>query len=337
MMRRHMGSTWWPWTRRFGLPLTLVLGTLGLGSLARAQDASAPPPSTAPTETPPAAPAASATPAETPSSFQPPPAVEEPEISQCGDKTVGTEEGQLRPLGHGFYAEGNRVRRGCTLLMQRPLKLRPPVPFSADAFRPLGCGYIRYATSVYWYKPLGEEPAVGEANGQRADVLTRLDLADASSFEVDEDCRARDGRFFYLNHTDHPELPAFVAVPRGDGQGYDELGCGFVRYEGKVFFGVRQVEGAHAPSFASVQGKVPDVDCGVGMYGKDRLKVWWQAQPIRGVKPKTFRVPKDDNPGARVACDGKRSFLLGVAEKKPNPVCAGTVKKPATRARGRRG
>ena len=332
MMRRHMGSAWRPWKQRFGLPLTLVWGTLGLGSLARAQDAGVTPAASSETPTAPSTPPAAAEPSN---SLQPPPAVEELEISQCGDKQVGTGEGQLRPLGHGFYADGNRVRRGCTLLMQRPLKLRPPLPFSADAFRPLGCGFIRYATSVYWYKPLSEEPPVGESNGQRADVLTRLDLADASSFEVDDDCRARDGRFFYLNHTDHPELPAFVAVPRGDGQGYDELGCGFVRFEGKVFFGVRQVDGANVPSFASVLGKLPEVECGAGMYGRDKLKVWWQSQPLRGVKPRTFRVPKEDNPGFKVACDGKRSFLLGVAEKKPNPLCAGPVKKPARGAKGR--
>ena len=77
----------------------------------------------------------------------------EESITRCGDKLVGEGAGQLRPLGHGFYADGDRVRRGCTLLLQRPSRRRPPLPFVPSSFRPLGCGYVRYATSIYWYKP----------------------------------------------------------------------------------------------------------------------------------------------------------------------------------------
>ena len=317
MMRRHMGSTRHA-CKRLGVPLALLWGTLGLGASARAQEP-APPPASPPAQDEAPASDAVAPPAST--GLLAPPPVEEPDVTRCGDKQVGTGEGQLRPLGHGFYADGERVRRGCTLLMQRPLKFRPPLPFAPDSFRPLGCGFVRYATSIYWYKPLGDEPPVGESTGQRADVLTRLDLADANSFEVDADCRPRDGRFFYLNHTDRPELPAFVAVPRGEGQGYDELGCGFVRFEGRIYFGVRPVEGAHAPSFGAVLGRLPYFECGAGMYGKDRLKVWWQYQPLRGVKVRGFRVPKDNNPDFRVACEGKRSFQLASVERKPNPLC----------------
>lgn len=247
-------------------------------------------------------------------------------IPQCGEKQVGTGEDMLRPLGHGFFADGNRVRRGCTLLLQRPLRNRPPVAFAPDAFRPVGCGFFRYANSIYWSQPLSEEDHVNEPGGQRADVLTRLDLADAQTFEVDADCRPRDARFFYLNHTSRPELPAFVAVPRGEALGFEELGCGFVRHEGRVFFGTRVIEGVHVPSFASVLGRLPYLECGAGMYGRDRAKVWWQDQLLRGAKAKTFRVPKDENPEYRVACNGRRSFQLASLEKKPHPLCK--AKKP---------
>ncbi|REG30795.1 hypothetical protein ATI61_106265 [Archangium gephyra] len=321
-----MGSTR-HFSKRLGAPLALLLGALVTGPAARAQDASTPDPG----------PAATASPAEAPASASTAPAAPasavEPEITHCGDTQVGTGEGMLRPLGQGFYADGRRVRRGCTLLLQRPLKNRPPVPFAPDSFRPIGCGYFRYATSIYWGRPLSDEDPVNEPNGQRADVLTRMDLADAESFEVDADCRPRDARFFYLNHTERPELPAFVAVPRGDGQGYEELGCGFVRYEGRVFFGTRLVEGVHAPSFTPVLGRLPYLECGAGMYGKDRAKVWWQHQLLRGAKAKTFRVPKEENPEFRVACNGKRSFQLASVDKKPNPLCR---PKKAVKKRGGR-
>jgi len=303
-----MGSTRHP-SKRLGAPLALLLGALVSGSAARAQDAGTPdsgtPDAGEQLQAPAPAPAA------------------EVDLTHCGDTPV-------RPLGHGFHAEGNRVRRGCTLLLQRPLKNRPPVTFTPDSFKPLGCGFFRYATSIYWDQPLGPEDHVDEPNGQPADVLTRLDLADAQTFEVDTDCRPRDARFFYLNHTSRLELPSFVAVPRGDGQGFEELGCGFVRFEGRVFFGTRLVEGAHAPSFSSVLGRLPYLECGAGMYGKDRSKVWWQHLPLRGAKARTFRVPREENPEFRVACDGRRSFQLTALEKKPHPLCRGakkTVKK----------
>jgi hypothetical protein len=321
-----MGSTRHP-SKRLGAPLALLLGALVTGSAARAQDASTPDPRPAATASPaeaasaPTAPAAPASPVE-------------PEITHCGDTQVGTGEGMLRPLGQGFYADGRRVRRGCTLLLQRPLKNRPPVPFAPDSFRPIGCGYFRYATSVYWGRPLSDEDPVNEPSGQRADVLTRMDLADAETFEVDAECRPRDARFFYLKHTERPELPAFVAVPRGEGQGYEELGCGFVRYEGRVFFGTRLVEGVHAPSFTPVLGRLPYLECGAGMYGKDRAKVWWQHQLLRGAKARTFRVPKEENPEFRVACNGRRSFQLASVDKKPNPLCRGAKK--AVKKRGGR-
>ncbi len=311
-----MGSTRHP-SKRLGAPLALLLGTFVLGSAARAQEGS-PPDSRAPDGTrqvqATAGQAAAASPVE-------------PDITHCGDKQVGTGEGMLRPLGQGFYADANRVRRGCTLLLQRPLKNRPPVPFAPDSFRPLGCGFFRYATSIYWGRPLSDEDPVNEPDGQRADVLTRMDLADAETFEVDAECRPRDVRFLYLNHTARPELPAFVAVPRGDGQGYEELGCGFVRYEGRVFFGARLVEGVHASSFTPVLGRLPYLECGAGMYGRDRARVWWQHQPLRGARARTFRVPKDENPEFRVACDGRRSFQLAAVDKKPHPLCR--PKKPA--------
>jgi hypothetical protein len=306
-----MRSTKYP-ERRFGFSLAFLLGTLVTGGVARAQDASPAP-----------APEAAA-PAPVPTAAAPAP---ETEVTQCGNTPVGTGEGQLRPLGHGFYAEGKRVRRGCTLLLRRPVKNRAPEAFAPDSFRPLGCGFIRYGASVYWSQALGEDDHVNEPNGQRADVLTKLDLADAGSFEVDADCQPRDARFFYLNHAARPELPAFVAVPRGDAQGYEELGCGFVRYEGRVFFGARLVEGAHAPSFASVLGRLPYVECGSGMYGKDKARVWWQHEPLRGAKAKTFRIPKDDNPEFRVSCDGRRSFQFAALDKRPNLLCR-AAKKP---------
>ena len=49
------------------------------------------------------------------------------------------------------------------------------------------------------------------------------------------------------------------------------------------------------PSFASVLGRLPYQECGAGMYGRDRSKVWWQHQLVRGAKARTFRVPKDEN------------------------------------------
>jgi hypothetical protein len=308
-----MGSTRYP-ERRFGVSLAFLLGTLVTGGAARAQDASTPPPPAPEAASPAQAPLAAAPAAET-------------ELTQCGATQVGTGEGQLRPLGHGFYADGKRVRRGCTLLLRRPVKNRAPEAFAPDAFRPLGCGFIRYAASVYWSQALSDEDHVSEPNGQRADVLTRLDLADAETFEVDAECRPRDARFFYLNQAARSELPAFVAVPRGDGQGYEELGCGFVRYEGRVFFGTRLVEGAHAPSFTSVLGRLPYVECGTGMYGKDKAKVWWQQELLRGAKAKTFRIPKDENPEFRVSCDGRRSFQLASLDKRPNLLCR-AAKKP---------
>lgn len=279
---RH-SSTW------LGAPLALLLGALLSGSVAHARDEA--------------------------------PRIADADITRCGDKQVGAGEGMLRPLGHGFFAEGDRVRRGCTLLLQRPLKNRPPVTFAPDSFHPLGCGFFRYANSIYWGQPLGEEEPVDEPGGQRAEVLTRVDLADARTFELDAECRPRDARFFYLNHTARPELPAFVAVPRGEAPGFEELGCGFVRYEGRVFFGSRVVEGVHVPSFASVLGRLSYQECGAGMYGRDRSRVWWRSQVIRGAKARTFRVPRDENPEFRIACDGRRSFQLASLEKRPHPLC----------------
>ncbi|HEY0096149.1 MAG TPA: hypothetical protein VGB96_17605, partial [Archangium sp.] len=305
-----------------GAPLALLLGAVLSGSAVLAQEPGAsetPPPTSAPAS-------------ESGAQVQAQAPFREEEVTRCGDKQVGTGEGMLRPLGHGFYADGNRVRRGCTLILQRLLKNRPPVPFAPDSFRPLGCGFFRYASSIYWSLPLSSEDRSKEPNGQPADVLTRLDLADAQTFEVDAECRPRDGRFFYLNHASRPELPAFVAVPRGDGRGYEELGCGFVRFEGRVFFGARSVEGVHAPSFSSVLGRLPYLECGEAMYGKDRAKVWWQHLLVRGAKARTFRVPKDENPEFRVACDGKRSFRQDSVDKKPNPLCK-PARKPVVRKR----
>lgn len=313
-----MGSTRYS-SKRLRAPLACLLGAWLSGTAARAQDADAG------TEPPAAAPSSA------PSALQPPAPPPVEEVTHCGDKQVGSEAGQLQPLGQGFYADGGRVRRGCTLLLQRPVRNRPPVPFAPDSFRPIGCGFFRYATSVYWAQPLGEDDHAPEPGGARADVLTRLDLADAQTFEVDADCRPRDARFFYLNHTAHPELPSFVAVPRGDGQGYEELGCGFVRYEGRIFFGTRLVEGAHAPSFNAVLGRLPYAECGLGLYGRDRLKVWWRSEPVRGAKARTFRVPREENANFLVACDGKRSFQQGNPDKKPLPLCGG--KKPVVKKR----
>ncbi|HEX8436759.1 hypothetical protein [Archangium sp.] len=315
-----MGSTRHPW-KPLGAPLAFLLGTLLTGSAVHAQDAGTP--DTTPVAQD-AGPADSA--AVAPDPGAPEPALVQaqapvPDITQCGDKQVGTGEGMLRPLGQGFYADGTRVRRGCTLILQRPVKNRPPVPFVPDSFRPLGCGFFRYASSIYWAQPLSAEDSAKEPNGQSADVLTRLDLADAQTFEVDADCRPRDARFFYLNNTRRPELPAFVAVPRGDGQGYEELGCGYVRYEGRVFFGARVVEGVHTSSFTTVLGRLPYLECGAATYGKDRAKVWWQHLMVRGAKVKTFRIPQADNVDFRVACDGRRSFQQGSLEKKPNALC----------------
>ncbi|OJH36641.1 hypothetical protein BON30_33360 [Cystobacter ferrugineus] len=312
-----MGSTKHPW-RRFGAPLAFLVGTLPMGSFARAQDE-------APTT---ASPSAEAPAAERPDALQPAPPPVEETITHCGNKDVGPLEGQLQPLGHGFYADGTRVRRGCTLLLQRPLKDRPAIPFAPDSFKPLGCGFFRYATSIYWHKPLAAGDTDEEPGGERGEVLTRLDLADAETFEVGETCRPRDARFFYLNHTDRPALPDFIAVPRDEGAGYEELGCGFVRYAGRVFFGTRSLDGVHAPSFTSVQGRLPAAECGEGMYGKDRAHVWWQHEQLRGASAKVFRVPREDNPDLRVGCSGKRSFVLAEAQKKPHPVCRG-AKKPA--------
>jgi hypothetical protein len=251
-----------------GAPLALLLGAVLSGSAVLAQD-------TGPSQTPASAPA------------QAPAAFREEEVTRCGDKQVGTGEGMLRPLGHGFY----------------------------------------------WALPLASEDSSREPNGQPAEVLTRLDLADAQTFEVDADCRPRDARFFYLNHASRPEYPAFVAVPRGDGQGYEELGCGFVRFEGHVYFGARSVDGVHAPSFSAVLGRIPYFECGGAMYGKDRAKVWWQHLLVRGAKARSFRVPKEeDNPGLVVACDGKRSFQREAVDKKPNPLCK-PARKPVVRKR----
>lgn len=316
MMRRHMGSTKHPW-RRFAVPLAVLVGTLHGASFARPQGEAPPPAESAPPPAPPSLPG-------------PAPVVEE-NVTHCGDKQVGTAEGQLHPLGHGFYAEGNRVRRGCTLLAQRPLRERPPVPFSPESFKPLGCGFVRQGTSLYWHQPVTPADTQAELAGERVDVLSRLDLADAATFEVGEECRPHDARFLYLQLTDQPSLPAFVAVPRDEGAGYEELGCGFVRYSGRVFFGTRVVEGAHAPSFTSVQGRLPLEECGEGLYGKDQSRVWWQHEPLRAANAKVFRVPREENPGYRVACSGRRSFQLATVEKTPHALCRGAVKKPARR------
>src|SRR6218665_2419688 len=253
---RPMGRTRHPSTW-LGAPLAFLLGGLLVSPSARAQ-----------ADAPVASPAT-------------PVAVEAP-VTQCGDKKVGPGKDELQPLGHGFYADGERVRRGCTPILQQPLKNRPPLPFAPESFKPLGCGFFRHATGIYWDKPLGEQDTVDEAEGGRADVLTRLDLVDAATFEVNADCQPRDARFLYLNHTAKPVLPPFVAVPRGEGQGYEELGCGFVRTEGRGFFGVQLVEGAHAPSFVSVQVRLPYGECGEGLYGKDRPRGGWGREGARG-------------------------------------------------------
>jgi hypothetical protein len=248
-------------------------------------------------------------------------------ITQCGGKPVGEGEGQLKPLGHGFYADGERVRRGCTLLVQPPLPGRSPQPFASDTFQPLGCGFVRHASGIYWGRALGESERL--STPEPAEVLSRLDLADAPTFGVDADCRPYDARFFFLNHTGKPPLPAFVGVPRGEGQGYEELGCGYVRLGGQVFFGAERVEGApHAPSFVSVQGRLPYADCGEGFYGKDRTRVWWRRELVRGARARPFRVPHENNPGLRVGCVGARSFQGTQADKKPSPVCRAVKKKP---------
>ena len=73
-------------------------------------------------------------------------------------------------------------------------------------------------------------------------------------------------------------------------------------------------------------GRLPYLECGAGMYGKDKAKVWWQQQLLRGAKAKTFRVPKDENPEFRVSCDGRRSFQLAAVDKKPHALCLGAKK-----------
>ncbi len=60
--------------------------------------------------------------------------------------------------------------------------------------------------------------------------------------------------------------------------------------------------------------------------------MWWQHLLVRGAKARTFRVPKEENPEFRVACDGKRSFRQDSVDKKPNPLCK-PARKPVVRKR----
>ena len=101
--------------------------------------------------------------------------------------------------------------------------------------------------------------------------------------------------------------------------------------------GVRGVTWPAAPSFTSVQGRLPHTECGEGLYGKDRTRVWWRDELVRGANARVFRVPREDNPSFRVACAGRRSFQHDTVDKKPDPLCRGAKKpKPPKPSRKKR-
>lgn len=204
-------------------------------------------------------------------------------------------------IGSGFFRDKNNVRWGGVLQLKRLTRTAKPQSFDAYSFEVLPCGFARDKTGVYAYTSGGDDLA--EHNefhkyDYRIDVLVPVDIVDAPTFEVTEKpggCEAKDKDFIYWTTsaswvTGIMTEPHFVRIAKAHGsEGYEELGCDFVRTNRGVFWNDQLVRGADPASF-QVLVKKSGQECGYGFYAKDDSHVFYQSRLIQDADPNTFQV-----------------------------------------------
>jgi hypothetical protein len=211
-----------------------------------------------------------------------------------------------RPLGKGFFADGDKVRLGSTLQLKRRVGFARPENFQINSFAPLGCGFVRDSTGVYMFNPDNDsETEVNELREEsyRVDVWGRVDIVDSSSFQVAKQsvagCEARDKDFLYRTRgysggggvgviVEGNSGPA-IEIVRPIGAGiYERLECGFVKTHGGIFWAERRVDADEATF--RVLHKEAGRGCGYGFYAKDKARVFYRERIIKGADPLTFTV-----------------------------------------------
>jgi hypothetical protein len=201
-------------------------------------------------------------------------------------------------IGNGFYRDKNNVRWGGVMQLKLESPESKPRSFDVYSFEVLPCGFARDKTGVYAGGASGYQ--LSERNkfhkyDTRIDVMERIDVVDAPSFQVTGACQAKDKNFIYHASsgswaTGMFSDPRSVRIVGSAGEArYEMLGCGFVKTPDGIFWQHRRVKFADAASF-EVLIKKSDKECGYGFYARDTKHVYYQDRLIEDADPQTFQV-----------------------------------------------
>jgi len=199
-----------------------------------------------------------------------------------------------------FYVDKNAVRWGEVRQVKFPRLGQPPENFDAETFAPLGAGFSRDKTGVYYHINIGggSEKNYYQRYQQSVGGNQRADIVDAETFRIIEfsrnRCRAADKNFLY-----HAKTCCRRGVGRIEERGtlqiikalgaepFEDLGCDYYKTRRGVFYRDLQIYQADAETFQVL----PVAERGYCLpYAKDKNYVYYEFQLMKDADPVSFQV-----------------------------------------------
>ncbi len=200
-----------------------------------------------------------------------------------------------------FYVDKSGVRWGEVRQVKFARLGDPAVDFDTETFAPLGAGFVRDKTGVYYYINIGGggfEKHYYHRNQRRVDGNQRADIVDSETFRIvdlsQNGCQAADKDFLYhvitYRHSSAGRMEERgtlqIIKALGD-EPFEDLGCDYYKTRRGVFYRDLQIYQADRETFQVLSV----AERGYCLpYARDKNYVYYEFHLMKDADPVSFQV-----------------------------------------------
>ncbi len=229
--------------------------------------------------------------------------------------------------GESFYLDKESVRWGLRVQVRATGKSEILENFDTDTFEPLGAGYVRDKTGIYYYSTKQATSHLIETGDEieyhQADINAKVDIADPATFQITSlnrtECAAQDKNFLYRirairyrSGVRSPNDGAIEIIGVLKDEFFEDMGARYYKTSRGIFFSERQILEADHESFENIS---VEWNKHTYPYAKDKEHVYYMSRIVNGADPETFRIIEtspiyafDDN---NKYCQGRKLLESG--------------------------
>ena len=201
-----------------------------------------------------------------------------------------------------YYIDKNTVRCGEVLQMKILQKEQPPENFDTETFEPLGAGFVRDKTGVYYSTASSSDNFFEKNRYQRnariISINCPLEIVDAKTFVIFElssiRCRARDknfiyeiGHFRYQNGVHLKRDGVLEIIEVLSDEPFEDLGARYYKTSRGIFFSDKQISEVDSQTFEVI---AVNWNKYWYPYAKDKNHVYYLSRKLKDADPKTFQI-----------------------------------------------